>query len=55
MPKPYTREEMNVLADLVMDERGPIDWEKLVEGTGWTADAFRALADYRWNGPAWVR
>jgi hypothetical protein len=55
MPKPYSREEMIVLADLVMDSNEPVDWDAFVEGTGWTAADFRALADYRWNGPVWVR
>lgn len=61
----YSREEMDVLADLVLDEfckpggaRG-VSAERViadaVEGTGWTNAEFAAICDRRWNGPEWVR
>lgn len=68
MPTKYSREEMNELADLLMDEsiEGTLKefendpyWDKMyaswAEGTGYTGAQFRAICDYRWNGPNWCR
>lgn len=56
----YSREEMNVLADLLLDsdvfaafrmgDDPMVAFAHVAEGTGWTGPEFAALARYRWNG-----
>jgi hypothetical protein len=66
MSRPYSLEEIRILADLVQDETSakyeagtPVDADALareaVSGTGSSVDFFRAVCDVRWNGPVWVR